>query len=599
MNTVSIKRIPYLWRLLILFALCLSSCTDKFESTGNGTGDSEYLDLYFHWSDTRADISEDGSGTFTEGDKIGLIVSNGDDRQYRELTYTGGEWTPRLKRSEFGKGELTIAAHFPAFGTDAESSPDQKFSIAADQSNPEEGFSDILFAKSTLKENEYRADMTFRHIFHRLRINLTGTADNIEIAVRSRLNCTVNLLTGKSPLLPDAEIQWITPQKTSDGAYLAIICPQPATDYKDESGLIKLTGNGKEAIFKAPERLSDGSVLSSFEAGKQTEISLNVETGKPDLANKTLWVYGVNAPDFPGKENIPTFPPYTKVFPAGEWFRYNYTFSEEQHLTWKEGCNWFDCNKSENYDENDRNLCWAASASNLIIWWMVHNRPYIEAYDKEYGSSVTAGSITVQRPSDEFKPLYSNGTVNRAPVFEFFKAWFPDRGSWNSAGVNWFMNGNRKNLLASKLNDFPGFFHEVFQTTDNIATDSNRQPNREQFNDFMIDALLNKKAIGFNVYDIAGTGTGNHAMVIWGAEFDETGTVSHIYYCDNNKSDQDANGANIARVQVIYENNATYFKELDNEDGMIKKNYPITCLCSVDLRQDIWKQKYPNVIINE
>lgn len=82
MNTVSIKRIPYLWRLLILFALCLSSCTDKFESTGNGTGDSEYLDLYFHWSDTRADISEDGSGTFTEGDKIGLIVSNGDDKQY-------------------------------------------------------------------------------------------------------------------------------------------------------------------------------------------------------------------------------------------------------------------------------------------------------------------------------------------------------------------------------------------------------------------------------------------------------------------------------------------------------------------------------------
>lgn len=441
--------------------------------------------------------------------------------------------------------------------------------------------------------------MTFRHIFHRLRIGLTGTADNIEIAVRSRLNCTVNLLTGESALLPDAEIQWITPQKTSDGAYLAIICPQPATDYKDESGLIRLTGNGKEAIFKAPERLSDGSVLSSFEAGKQTEITLNVETGKPDLANKTLWVYGVNAPDFPGKENIPTFPPYTKVFPAGEWFRYNYTFSEEQHLTWKEGCNWFDCNKSENYDENDRNLCWAASASNLIIWWLVNNRPYIEAYDKEYGSSVTAGSITVQRPSDEFKPLYSNGTVNRAPVFEFFKTWFPDRGSWNSAGVNWFMNGNRKNLLTPKLNDFPGFFHEVFQTTDNIATDSNRQPNREQFNDFMIDALLNKKAIGFNVYDIAGTGTGNHAMVIWGAEFDETGTVSHIYYCDNNKSDQDANGAIIARVQVIYENNATYFKELDNEDGMIKKNYPITCLCSVDLRHDIWKQKYPNVIINE
>lgn len=598
MDTVFNKRTP-LWRLLLILALCLSSCTANFDSTDNGTSSSDYLDLYFHCTETRADMAENGSGVFTEGDKIGLIVSDGNGTQYRELTYHEGEWTPRLKRSEFGKGELTLTAHFPAFGAGVESSPTQKIDIAADQSNPEKGISDILFAKFTLKENENRADMAFHHIFHRLKISLTGTADNIEIAVRSRLNCTVNLLTGESSLSSDAEIQWITPRKTDGNTFLAVICPQPVTDYKDENGLIKLTGNGKEAIFKAPERLSDGSVLSSFEAGKQTEITLNVETGKPDLANKTLWVYGVNAPDFPGKENIPTYPPYTEVFPAGEWFRYNWTFSEDQRLTWKEGCNWFDCNKSKNYDENDGNLCWAASASNLILWWLLHNRPYIEAYDKEYGTSVVAGTRTVQRPSDEFKPLYSNGTVNRAPVFEFFKTWFPDRGSWNSAGVNWFMNGNLTNLQTPNLSKFPGFFHEVFQTSDNIATDSNRQPNREIFNDFISDALLNKKAIGFNIFDITGSGTGNHAMVIWGAEFDDSGTISHIYYCDNNNSDQDANGAVIMRAQVVYENNYSYLKPLDNEDGIIKKKFMITCLCSVDLRRDIWKKKYPDIIINE
>lgn len=601
MNIIFDKRNLSIWRLLVFLSLCLTSCTAEFESTGNGDKSSGYLDLYFHKADTRANIADNGSGTFTEGDRIGLIVNDGNTTHYRELTYTGGEWTPRLKRSEFGKGELSIAAHFPAFGPDTETSANIEFNIAADQTDPQTNTSDLLFAKSTLKEGENRADMAFRHIFHRLRISLKGTAENPEISVRSRLDCTVNLLTGEPTISADAEYRWIIPQKTAEGSFLAIICPQPAADYKGDGGLIKIAANGKEAVFKAPERLADGSVLSSFEAGKQTEINLNVETGQPDLANRTIWVYGVDAPDFPGRENIPSYPAYQEIFPAGEWFRFDWTFSENQYLTWKEGCGWYDCNKSKDYNENDANLCWAASASNMLIWWMVQNRPYIEAYDKEHGSSVTTTDSlrTVERPSDEFKPLYSNGTVNRAPVFEFFKSTFPDRTSWNSSAVNWFINGNWKNLQTPNIDNFPGFFHELFSKTDNIATDSNRQPNRERFNDFMIDALLNKKAIGLNVNDIAGTNTGNHALVIWAAEFDETGTISHIYYCDNNNSDQDANGAVLTRVKVVYIGKYSYIKPLDNEDGIPKKEYLIVNLCSVDLRRDIWQAKYPDIIIND
>lgn len=98
----------------------------------------------------------------------------------------------------------------------------------------------------------------------------------------------------------------------------------------------------------------------------------------------------MHAPDFPGKENIPSYPPYVSEFLAGAWFRYDLTIEESQYLTWAEGCGWYDCNKSMNYDENDGNLCWAASASNMLIWWMNQNRAYIEAYDREYGSSVTS-----------------------------------------------------------------------------------------------------------------------------------------------------------------------------------------------------------------
>ena len=71
-------------------------------------------------------------------------------------------------------------------------------------------------------------------------------------------------------------------------------------------------------------------------------------------------------PDFPGKENIPSYPPYQTEFPMGAWFRYNWTFEEAQYLTWEENCGWFDCNKSAGYVENDGKLCWAASGSTMV-----------------------------------------------------------------------------------------------------------------------------------------------------------------------------------------------------------------------------------------
>lgn len=334
------------------------------------------------------------------------------------------------------------------------------------------------------------------------------------------------------------------------------------------------------------------------------------------MANKTLGVYGVNAPDFPGKESIPTYPPHKMYqLPAGQWFRQSWTYVENQWLTWAEDCGWYDCNKSYNYDENDRNLCWAASASSLLIWWMVNNRPYIEAYTKLYGSSVestvTSGRM-FERPSDEFKPLYPNGIsgslveVNRAPVFEFFKSSFRDNGNWDAGGVNWFISGYQAPQMGSPaILGFPGFFSEVFKKDDVVAVESRRMPDAAAFNEFIIDALLNRKAIGFSVYDIAGSGTGNHSMVIWGFEFDENGRASHLYYCDNNMADQDANGAMIVRKKIVYakdpamnNNEYTYMQALDSEDGSIEfKKFKITALYSVDLRRDVWRRHFPSVVV--
>lgn len=93
-------------------------------------------------------------------------------------------------------------------------------------------------------------------------------------------------------------------------------------------------------------------------------------------------------------------------------------------------------------------------------------------------------------------------------------------------------------------------------------------------------------------------------MVIWGFEFDENGRASHLYYCDNNMADQDANGAMIVRKKIayvkapsMYNNEYTYMQALYNEDGLEYKMLKITALYSVDLRRDVWRRHFPSVVV--
>ena len=94
-------------------------------------------------------------------------------------------------------------------------------------------------------------------------------------------------------------------------------------------------------------------------------------------------------------------------------------------------------------------------------------------------------------------------------------------------------------------------------------------------------------------------------MTLWGVEFDQEGWISHIYYCENNNSDQDANGAVIHRYKVVYSTDPsmpetpdriyTFIQPLDNEEGIQMKKYKVIVVNSIDLRQDIWQQKYPDI----
>ena len=84
-------------------------------------------------------------------------------------------------------------------------------------------------------------------------------------------------------------------------------------------------------------------------------------------------------------------------------------------------------------------------------------------------------------------------------------------------------------------------------------------------------------------------------MTLWGVKYDENGVISEAYYCDNNNSDQDRNGAVISRYTIVYDDTQTYLQKLPPKDGGAYGKFAIQCVSAVDLRRDIWAAKYPSV----
>lgn len=360
--------------------------------------------------------------------------------------------------------------------------------------------------------------------------------------------------------------------------------------------------------FSQSADMESWSVGETYDPALELSLIKNIRTNSDMFANKTFWVYGVDAPDFPGIEKATTCPIWTSTFPEGEWIRYDYASigidSEVQKLTWKEGCGWYDCNKTYEYDNaEDKNMCWAASASNLLHWWLTNNKKYIDMYDEVYGQK-----YSFARPSEAFAPpVVPNYASNKSEIFKFFISTFKNAAGWSGSGVNWFVNGNSTNISAAFKDSefgktFTGFFPDVFSEDDDISEES-RDMTKENFNEMMKRAFTENKAIGVAVYDIVGKNTGIHALNIWGAEFDEEGYVSHVYYSENNSPDQDPNGASLTRFCITYQKNpngysddeVTYFTQLPKPLGGTQNKYSVSALFLIDLRQDIWEEWAQNL----
>lgn len=589
------KTVLLLWGV----ALLMAGCSESDPATeGLGAVPDGEVEFVFDLSAARAAIGEDGSGAFEDGDRIGLYVFGSPSRHF-VLTRENGSWRPKLKKSDLGDGK--ISAYYPAREDVRPEENRHIHAVAADQSGEGYAESDMLWAhrEIDLSTVSNRIELPFAHGMHRLKIRLTSAdgelPEDLSVEVRNRNEGSFSLFTG-TPQDPETDEVWITPHAgETAGEFTALLFPQKLAPYTSGDGWLRIHAGGKTITFDAPNEIGGSK---SFKAGKTTTLDLrltdgNVEPGpepdpglEPDeeFRNKKLWIYGIHSPVY-DPETVIEVSPGNSIdnYTPNVWVKYVYhwsdgTTTESWKLPWGEGCGWYDVNKTYWKDDaEDGYMCWAGASSNILHWWIDRNKEYVAAYDARYGNEPEFEKYP--RPSADFSP------ASKSAIFRLFIDTFQNRGA--GEGVSWFitgLNANTSGIDNPTMLDCPGYFGRVFKKTDVVYTD-NRAMSKSRFNQIIKHALKNRQALEF-------TTNGNHAMTIWGAEFDDEGYVDYIYYADNNYGDQDPVGAACIRQKISYRKDAVMNLP---DQAYMGTNTRISALGVADLRRDIWRQAFPDV----
>ena len=558
-----------------LFLLTLLSCnTEEISELNNDNNVHIHTQISSSKSHARLVMGLNGKGEFTDGDSFTLKFN-----QYQtNLTKISGKWNPNLTWNEIQGDKAIFSGFYPII--------DDAFSRFTHQvetnQNVASNFekSDLLYADEVQINKGEFVNLQFRHLLSCLTVELKSNfftseeLSNAVIKIRAYNKIFVNA-NGSLSDLYDYEygvknIPEITLKHREGSIFQAILCPQSVHTIDYGLWWLNIKVNGKEYFIKnPPTTFNDGTNFEGFQSGKNVKLNytLNEKTADPEFAHKTIWVYGLK--DMPSPKST-------------EWKVYaRYKDVEFKHLPWDNKYGWYDANKDDLINPNngfDQNLCWAASASNMLHWWIDRNRDNIDKYC--FLNNIQKESIP-QRFFDR----------NHSEIFDIYKRNFQNHGGWPDEGIKWFLWGeySTRGNGATLLGKDGGYFKKVFNNHSKLVN-ARGIGTMEHLNDALKKALMNKQAIGVNI-EFQGMPNG-HALTIWGASFDEFGMVNEIYYSENNDGDNSTpkphSGLLAARVGS-YEGKVASLKDracMVNSQGLTA--LPIRELIFLSIGSEIW-----------
>ena len=211
------------------------------------------------------------------------------------------------------------------------------------------------------------------------------------------------------------------------------------------------------------------------------------------------------------------------------------------------GDGWYDVNKTRSGGniDIDKNLCFAAAASNMLHWWFDQNSENVDNYIEKNGDIIRAG-----RRLSELKNSFESQEDSK--IFELYKVLYGynERGFYSDLLMDLFINGYRPKLSGATNiendNLIPdnngGFFYDVFKGEK--LTDRTYGEDYEYLSEKLKEVLGDGGLVGLSHKALSR----NHIVTLWGAEYDLNGNLKAVYVSDSD--DQDESDVGMKRYEV-------------------------------------------------
>ena len=238
----------------------------------------------------------------------------------------------------------------------------------------------------------------------------------------------------------------------------------------------------------------------------------------------------------------------------------------------EEGQGYFDVNKAPfGTDKNiDRNLCFAAAASNTLHWYLQENRGVIEKYIEDNGDvkKTVGGSIYSLK-----EMLNQNVEQQGSLIYQYFKEMYGNNetGYYTVPLMDLFLNGytpkeDRKTNIEDKdlqPDARGGFLYGIIGTKPQTGMQSvNRLSD-------LGNSLQHYLSNNFVVCLSYTTFSYNHVVTLWGAEYDESGLLRAVYVTDSDDQDETGVETDVAmkRYGVEGKGNLSFLSNAISEEA--------------------------------
>ena len=181
---------------------------------------------------------------------------------------------------------------------------------------------------------------------------------------------------------------------------------------------------------------------------------------------------------------------------------------------------WYDVNKTFSQEFPDSQMCWAASASNMLAWWQDHNPEYNDL-----------AAMNTPRGGQE--------------IFDTFKTAYENDGGIQAYGILWYLQGDTNEdylpPLTEEGKEMGGYYGNAITQIYSERPISlglyNVQGANSAFgvSEFLKECIVNGYSVGLGIYgktidgkDIA------HAVTLWGIDYnEETQMIETMYLTDS------------------------------------------------------------------